>query len=92
MNKKEQIKYTNNIKKLVQENGLKIGYFLEKIGISRSHWQFLKKGERPLTEDNKNKIDAFLSIIGQIGKDNKIEWTQEDLDKINKLLGSDFKL
>lgn len=60
MNKKEQKEYAKNVKAKLQQKGVKIGFLLTQIGISRTHWQFIKNGDRPLTEDNKSKIEAFL--------------------------------
>ena len=61
MNKKEQKAYTDSIKARLQERGIKIGFLLKQVGLSRSHWQFIRKGERPLTEVNRLKIEEFLN-------------------------------
>lgn len=61
MNKKEQIIYAKSVKDRVREKGYLMGFFLSSIQISPSHWHFIKKGERKLTPENKNKIDDFLS-------------------------------
>jgi len=63
MNKKEQVRYFNDVKETLQRNNLKISWILDKAEISRSHWFFLKKGSRPLIADTKLKIDHALSTI-----------------------------
>ena len=60
MTKKEQQKFTTDAIGGVKERGFTVGFFLKSIGISRSHWHFIKKGERPLTNDNKKKVESFL--------------------------------
>jgi hypothetical protein len=61
MNKKEQIAFAKLVKEKVKARGYMMSHFLSSIEISASHWHFIKKGERPLTDDNKHKIDEFLS-------------------------------
>lgn len=61
MNKKEQIAFIKSIKDKVKAKGYMMGYFLSSIKVSASHWHFLKKGDRPLTEDKKKQIDEFLN-------------------------------
>ncbi len=60
MNKKDQINYTTIVRKRVNQRGIKMGFFLSQVGISASHWHFIRKGDRPLTDENKNKIELFL--------------------------------
>jgi len=61
MNKKEQIAFTKEIKEKVKSKGYMMSYFLSCISISASHWHFIKKGERPLTEEKKSAIDDFIN-------------------------------
>lgn len=60
MTKKEQQNFIEDTIETLNGGGITIGYFLEKIELSRSHWHFLKNGERPLTEDRKEAIIKFL--------------------------------
>jgi hypothetical protein len=61
MNKKEQIAFMKPIKEKVKAKGYLMSYFLGVIHVSPSHWHFLKNGERPLTDDMKNKIEKFIN-------------------------------
>lgn len=60
MTKKEQKEYIAEVLKTLRQNKLNVGFFLSKIDISRSHWFFLKKGERPLTDDKYRSIISFM--------------------------------
>lgn len=60
MNKREQIKYIEGVIDTLKDHSLNIGWLQNKINISRSHWYFLKKGERPLTDDRKAQIDSTI--------------------------------
>ncbi len=60
MTKKEQQNFVSDTIETLSGGGITLGYFLEKIETSRSHWHFIKKGERPLTEDKKEAIVKFL--------------------------------
>lgn len=61
MTKKEQQKFATDTIESVKEKGFTIGFFLKNINISRSHWFFIKKGERPLTQENQEKVKEFLN-------------------------------
>ncbi len=61
MNKKEQIAFTKSIKGKVKSKGYMMSYFLSIIKISPSHWHFIKKGERPLTDEKKEIIERFIN-------------------------------
>lgn len=60
MNKKEQIKYIEEVIGTLKEHSLNIGWLQNKINISRSHWYFLKKGDRPLTDERRGQIDTVI--------------------------------
>ena len=60
MTKKEQQKFVSDAIDSLNGGGITIGYFLEKIKLSRSHWHFIKNGTRPLTEERKKSIVKFL--------------------------------
>lgn len=60
MTTKEQQNFINNTLDSLKDNGLTIGHFLKSVNISRSHWFFLKNGNRPLTEVKKAAIVEFL--------------------------------
>jgi transcriptional regulator with XRE-family HTH domain len=45
---------------LLKEKGVRMDYFLKEIGMSRSHFYFVKKGERPLTAEKLKKINEIL--------------------------------
>lgn len=59
MKKKETI--AEQIPKILKDNGFRMDWFLKSVGISRSHFYFIRKGERPLTEENKKKINEVLN-------------------------------
>lgn len=61
MNKKDQKIFVDMIKQNILQKGIKIGFFLEKVGLSRTHWYFISKGERPLTDEKIKKIDQFIN-------------------------------
>lgn len=63
MNKKEQQKYITSIEDTLKENDLTIKWLLNKVNISRSHWYFLRKADRPLTEGSKKKIDSQMILM-----------------------------
>lgn len=46
---------------ILKNKGLRMDFFLKSIGMSRSHYYFVKKGERPLTEEKKLKINEVLN-------------------------------
>lgn len=60
MTTKEQQSFINRTLESLKENGITIGFFLKAIDVSRSHWFFLKSGERSLTENKKDQIIEFL--------------------------------
>lgn len=47
---------------LVKKKGMTMQHFLKFMGISRSHFYFIRKGERPLTSENKEKIKELLDF------------------------------
>jgi hypothetical protein len=60
MTKKEQQNFISDTIDSLNGGGITLGYFLNTIHTSRSHWHFIKKGERPLTEEKKEAIIKFL--------------------------------
>jgi len=60
MTKKEQKLFIQEVSGELKKGGITLGWFLKEVEISRTHWFFLKKGERPLT-DAKNK--AISDVI-----------------------------
>lgn len=65
MNKREQKTFCKEIKADVKKAGYSMGHFLKKAGISRSHWYFIKEGERPITPEKLLAISDFFSKINQ---------------------------
>lgn len=63
MNKKEQQKYISLIEDTLKENDLTIKWLLNKVNVSRSHWYFLRKAHRPLTDETKKNIDSNMSLM-----------------------------
>jgi hypothetical protein len=61
MNKKEQKLFIGDTVQGLKESGTTIGWFLKTIGMSRTHWFFIKKGERPLTKENIDKIQEVMN-------------------------------
>lgn len=49
-----------DIPKKVKEKGLRMDYFLVQIGMSRSHFHFIRKGDRVLTREYRDKINEIL--------------------------------
>jgi len=45
----------------LRDRGIKLGYFLKQIEMSRSHFYFVRKGERVLTQHYKDKINEILN-------------------------------
>lgn len=45
---------------ILKEKGLRMDFFLKSVGMSRSHYYFVRKGERPLTEEKKKRINELL--------------------------------
>ncbi len=72
MTKREQQVYANVIIGELKKNGISIGFFLKKIGFSRTHWYFIKNGERKLTDEKIEAISKFrierLMFLVPIGK------------------------
>lgn len=66
MNKKqqqEQIKWMNEIQDTLKENDLTLKWLLNKVEVSRSHWHFMKVGDRPMTEAVKEKIEKAMDLM-----------------------------
>lgn len=60
MTKEEQKKFILDVLDMLHNGGVTLKWFLAKLGVSRTHWFFLKNGERVLTDENKNKIISIL--------------------------------
>lgn len=60
MDKREQKKFTQETVDTLKEGGVTIGWFLNAVGISRTHWHFIRNAERPLTIEKKEKIISVL--------------------------------
>lgn len=60
MKREDQVTYLKKIEERLKENGTLKGYFLDKVEISRTHWHFLCKGERPLIPSKKQAIINFF--------------------------------
>lgn len=60
MNKKEQKIFIEDALENIKENGITIGHFLEKIGMSRTNLFFIRKGERELLPEKKEAIITFM--------------------------------
>jgi len=60
MDKTEQQRIINDVTEQLKESGTTLKWFLEKASISRTHWHFLKKGERVLSDKKK---DAIVSVL-----------------------------
>ena len=60
MDKKQQKAFLNDVADNLRKNGIRIGWFLGQVKISATHWFFMKKGERELTEDKKKVIISFM--------------------------------
>lgn len=58
------IKKTTRIQDIpdkVKENGLRMDYFLSQIGMSRTHFHFIRKGDRILTREYRDRINEILN-------------------------------
>lgn len=58
------MKKNKTIEKLIpilKEKGIRMDFFLKEIGMSRSHFYFIRKGERRLTDANRSKINEILN-------------------------------
>lgn len=60
MNTEDQKQYILKIEARLKETGTVKGHFLKKVKISRTHWHFLKSGERPLIPAKKQAITQFF--------------------------------
>jgi len=49
------------IAKRIKEQGLRMDFVLREIGISRSHFYFVRKGERNLDAEKKAKLNKILN-------------------------------
>ena len=57
------MKKNDTIEKIVpvlKEKGMRLDWFLTEIKMSRSHFYFVRKGERPLTDSKRKKINELL--------------------------------
>jgi hypothetical protein len=45
---------------LLKDQGKRMDWFLKSIKMSRTHFYFIKKGDRVLTEEKKKKINELL--------------------------------
>lgn len=59
---KEQKQFTASVCTALQEGGVKINWLLKQIGMTAQHWDYIRKGERVLTDKKKNKILEALKI------------------------------
>lgn len=57
MKKRKQL---DGILPIIKDKGLRFDFFLKEIGVSRSHFYFIRQGERKLTDDKKKKINDIL--------------------------------
>jgi hypothetical protein len=51
-----------DIPALVKAKGMRMDHFLKYVGISRIHFYLVRKGERPLIEERRKKINEILDI------------------------------
>ncbi len=56
MNKKEQKLFIADALAQIKDAGITIKWFLKELDISRTHWFFLKNGERPISKKIETKI------------------------------------
>lgn len=63
MNKRKQKLFIDDTLQELGASGTKIGWFLKKIEISRTHWFFLKNGDRNLTDELTEKIKQVINKI-----------------------------
>lgn len=61
MTKKEQKLFIEDALSQLKDSGTTIGWFLKEIDISRTHWFFIKRGDRPLTKKNEEKIYEVIN-------------------------------
>lgn len=59
----EQTKWMTWIQDTLKENDLTLKWLLNKISVSRSHWHFMKAGDRPMTEAVKEKIEKAMDLM-----------------------------
>lgn len=60
MKKKESV--VNKIPSLLKERGQRMDWFLKEVGMSRVHFYLIRKGERPLTDQKREKINEVLKL------------------------------
>lgn len=60
MKKKEQQIFLDKVSGNLRDNGIMVGWFLKQVKISATHWFFMKKGDRELTDEKKKIIVSFL--------------------------------
>lgn len=60
MTKKEQKLFIQEVIKELKNGGITLEWFLKEIGISRTHWFFIKRGERTLKEEKNKKISEVI--------------------------------
>ena len=58
--KKKENPILVQIPRLLKDQGKRMDWFLKSVGMSRTHFYFIKKGERKLTDENKGKINEVL--------------------------------
>jgi hypothetical protein len=61
MDKVKQKKFAKTVCNKLEDSGTKLTWFLKAVGMSRPHWHYVRKGERPLSENIKNKIIEVLN-------------------------------
>lgn len=57
---KKGVTKISDIQKQVKAKGMRMDFFLLSIGMSRTHFYFIKKGERMLSDEYRNKINALI--------------------------------
>lgn len=57
---KKAVTKISDIQNMVKGKGMRMDFFLSSIGMSRTHFYFVKKGERVLSDEYKKKINALI--------------------------------
>jgi hypothetical protein len=60
MDIKDQIIFAQETADSLKKGGVTIGWFLKAVQMSRTHWHFIRNGERPLTKEKEEKIISIL--------------------------------
>lgn len=56
----DQKTFVQEVERQLKDTGTTLKWFLERAHISRTHWHFLRKGERPLSDAKKESIAEVL--------------------------------